>query len=254
MSGEAERGLKYRQIADEIRQRIEAGDLAPGDRLPGENALMERYGVARMTARSALGVLQAEGLTVARKGAGVFVRELRPIRRHSIGRVASTQWAAGRSIWEADIGDRTLVVDDIQVEEVTPPPAVGAVLDTERCVERRRRYVLDGEPVMLAMSWLPADLVASSPIAQPDTGPGGIYARLAELGHAPVRFREELRSRMPTPDEAQRLHLAPATPVVVIYRTAFTAEATAIEVNEMILDSSAYVIEYSFDDPGQDTR
>lgn len=94
-----------------------------------------------------------------------------------------------------------------------------------------------------------AGWVSASAIVEADTGPGGIYARLAELGHRPVRFREELRARMPSADEAQRLQLAPATPVVVIYRTAFTADGAAVEVNEMILDSSAYVIEYAFDDP-----
>jgi GntR family transcriptional regulator len=41
----------YARIADDLRAAIRAGQYADGDRLPGENALMERYGVARMTAR-----------------------------------------------------------------------------------------------------------------------------------------------------------------------------------------------------------
>jgi GntR family transcriptional regulator len=54
---------------------------------------------------------------------------------------------------------------------------------------------------------------------------------------------------MPVGDESSRLELAPGTPVVVIDRTAFTAAGTAVEVNEMTLDASAYVIEYSFGRP-----
>lgn len=57
-------------------------------------------------------------------------------------------------------------------------------------IVRRRRFVLDGKPVLLSTSYLPAALVAGSAITQPDTGAGGTYARLAELGAAPVRFRE----------------------------------------------------------------
>ena len=77
----AGRQPKYQRIAAELKAAIESGEYGPGDRLPGENDLMATYGVARMTARQALGVLQSEGLAEARKGAGVFVREFRPIRR-----------------------------------------------------------------------------------------------------------------------------------------------------------------------------
>ena len=56
---------------------------------------------------------------------------------------------------------------------------------------------LDDKPVLLATSYLPASVVAGSAITREDTGPGGTYARLAELGYKPVHFREEIRSRMP---------------------------------------------------------
>jgi GntR family transcriptional regulator len=112
---------------------------------------------------------------------------------------------------------------------------------------RSRRFVLDDKPVLLATSYLPADLVAGSAITQEDTGPGGTYARLAELGHKPVHFREEIRCRMPSQEEAHRLRLTMGTPVIMICRTAFADEGRPVEVNEMILDSAAYVLEYDFD-------
>jgi GntR family transcriptional regulator len=115
-------------------------------------------------------------------------------------------------------------------------------------VLRSRRFLVDGKPVMVARSWLPASIAAGTDIAQPDTGPGGIYARLQELGHAPVRFREDLRARMlPEPDEdAVRLALSPGTPVMEIIRTAYDADGTPVEVNEMTADASAYVFRYEF--------
>ena len=51
-----------RQIADDIRARIYSGELAPGDRLPGEPTLVKQYGVAKMTANQALKLLVSEGL------------------------------------------------------------------------------------------------------------------------------------------------------------------------------------------------
>lgn len=241
---------KYQRIADTLREAIQAGQYGPGDRLPGENDLMAAHGVARMTARQALGVLRDEGLAEARKGAGVFVRSFRPLRRRGIQRLAEQQWGNGRSIWSADLGNRSLEVDQITVSEEAAPERIGAVLelaaDEPVCV-RRRRFVLDGKPVLLATSYLPMPLVAGSAITREDTGEGGTYARLADLGHKPVHFREEVRSRMPSKDEVARLSMSEGTPVILICRTAFTAEGRPVEVNEMTLDAASYVLEYDFD-------
>ncbi|RYJ23944.1 GntR-family transcriptional regulator [Streptomyces sp. L-9-10] len=241
---------KYQRIADALREAIRAGEYGPGARLPGENDLMAAHGVARMTARQALGVLQSEGIAESRKGAGVFVRSFRPLRRHGVQRLAGERWGAGRSVWSADIEDRTLVVDQVGVAEEPARERIAHVLDIAPddavCV-RQRRYVLEGKPVLLATSFLPAALVAGSAITREDTGPGGIYARLDELGLRPVHFREEVRSRMPSQDEAHRLSLSAGTPVMLICRTAFTAERRPVEVNEMVLDSASYVLEYDFD-------
>jgi GntR family transcriptional regulator len=237
-------------IANDLRQAVQRGDYPPGSRLPGENDIMRNYQVARMTARQALAQLINEGVASARKGAGVYVREFRPIIREGITRLAGT-WTAGRSIWSADTSDRTLKVDQLQVRYEEPPDHVRTLLDlpdaAEQVLVRRRRFVLDDKPVLLSASFLPSDLTAGTPIEQEDTGPGGTYARLADIGHAPVRFREDLRARMPEPTEAERLDIGPGTPVVDVVRTAYTATGEVIEVNEMTGDSSAYVFRYDFD-------
>ncbi len=245
----AGRQLKYQHIASELKAAIEAGEYAPGERLPGENDLMAAYGVARMTARQALGVLQSEGLVEARKGAGVFVREFRPIRRRGVQRLSHQTWGEGRSVWADDTEGRDLVVELLSVAEEEAPEGIAGVLGVAagaRVCVRRRRFVLDGRPVLLASSYLDAELVAGTAIVQQDTGPGGIYARLGELGVKPVRFREEVRSRMPSGEEASRLGLTSGTPVVLVCRTAFAESGRAVEVNDMVLDASAYVLEYEF--------
>ncbi|WP_030868539.1 GntR family transcriptional regulator [Streptomyces sp. NRRL F-2747] len=250
-SGAEKRQPKYQRIAAALKEAIAEGQYGPGDRLPGESELMGTYGVARMTARQAFAALQVEGLVEARKGAGVFVREFKVgLRRRGIQRLAVEVWGAGGSIWAADGHGRDPQVEFLGVSEERAPAAVASALSlpagAAACV-RRRRFLLDGKPVMVATSFLDAALTTGTAIAEPDSGPGGIYARLADLGRKPVRFREEVRSRMPTPEEADRLGLVPGTPVVLVCRTAFTADGRAVEVNEMTLDASAYVLEYEFD-------
>ncbi|MFI8516779.1 GntR family transcriptional regulator [Streptomyces sp. NPDC085481] len=249
---ESGRRPKYQRIADELRTAIQSGAFEPGDRLPGENDLMSTYDVARMTARQALSVLRNEGLAEARKGAGVFVRTFRPLRRRGIPRLAGEHWGGGRSVWSADIEGRALVVDQLEVTATVPAgPRVARALglaspEAPVCV-RSRRFVLDEKPVLLSVSYLPAGLAEGTPITEPDTGPGGTYARLAERDHRPVRFREEIRCRMPTADEADRLALELGTPVILVSRTALTEAGVPVELNEMTLDSASYVLEYDFD-------
>jgi GntR family transcriptional regulator len=247
----AGRQPKYQRIAGELREAIRAGAYAPGDRLPGENELMTKHGVARMTARQALGALQNEGLAESRQGAGVFVRRFRPVRRRGIQRLATERRNAGRSAWEDEAEGRTFAVDQLEVvAEAEAPEGVAVVLGLAPgdavCV-RRRRYLVDGKPVMTAASYLPARIVAGSAITRADTGPGGTYARLTDLGHAPTRFREEIRCRMPAPEETTALGLGAGTPVIAVDRTAYDAAGAAVEFTEMVLDSGAYVLEYDFD-------
>jgi GntR family transcriptional regulator len=67
--------------------------------------------------------------------------------------------------------------------------------------------------------------------------------RAAVLAH----FREEIRSRIPSGDEAAQLRLALGTPVMLITRSAFTADGTVVEVNEMMLDAASYILQYDFE-------
>jgi DNA-binding GntR family transcriptional regulator len=71
--GEAPTQYEYRRIAADLRGQIERRELADGDALPSEAAIVETYGVARGTARQALAALEQAGLIEARHGKGRFV-------------------------------------------------------------------------------------------------------------------------------------------------------------------------------------
>lgn len=64
------------QIADQLRAAIASGSLKPGDRLPSEVQLAEKYGVSRGTVREAVRLLVAEHLVASTRGAsgGTFIQ------------------------------------------------------------------------------------------------------------------------------------------------------------------------------------
>ncbi|MEV7778487.1 TetR/AcrR family transcriptional regulator C-terminal domain-containing protein [Kitasatospora sp. NPDC088351] len=71
MSGQ--RAPRCGQIVAELRQRIEAGELAPGDRVPSTREITRQWGVAMATATKALTELRREGLVRAVPGIGTVV-------------------------------------------------------------------------------------------------------------------------------------------------------------------------------------
>ena len=109
---------------------------------------------------------------------------------------------------------------------------------------RSRRYLLDGKPVETAVSYIPADLAKGTPIADPNPGPGGIYARLEEQGHTLARFTEDVSARMPTPEETRLLALPPGVPVFRLVRTAYDIDGRAVEVCDTVMASDAYLLSY----------
>jgi GntR family transcriptional regulator len=68
-----------------------------------------------------------------------------------------------------------------------------------------------------------------------DTGPGGLYSRLADVGHRPVRFTEEVALRMASEDESRFLDLPAPEPVFYLVRTAFDASDRPVEICEHIM-------------------
>jgi DNA-binding GntR family transcriptional regulator len=63
----------YVRIAADLRRRIEAGELKPGQPMPSITTLCQEWGVARETAAHALTVLEGEGLVRRYPGRGYYV-------------------------------------------------------------------------------------------------------------------------------------------------------------------------------------
>lgn len=239
----------YRQIADRLREAVLRGQLESGAQLPSERALMEQYGAARGTVRQAISLLRSEGLVTVEHGRGVFVRQQPPIRRLAHDRFARRHREAGKAAFlaEAEAEGRR---PEVEVLHIGAEDATGEVADRlqlsagESVLVRSRRYLSDGEPVELATSYLPFDLVDGTPICEPNPGPGGIYARLEELGHQLAHFTEEVTARMPLPDEVRALRLTPGVPVFRLVRTAYDTDGRPVEICDTVMATDRYVLSY----------
>jgi AcrR family transcriptional regulator len=77
---------RYRRIVEDVRRRIESGELKPGDKVPSARQITSDWGVAIATATKAHATMREEGLTVARPGVGTVVAGPAPRRDHELTR------------------------------------------------------------------------------------------------------------------------------------------------------------------------
>ncbi|CAN7304178.1 FadR/GntR family transcriptional regulator [Pseudoduganella sp. LjRoot289] len=73
MENSFQTGTLGARVAEQLLSKIRAEGLAPGTRLPSEQAMAQHFGVSRTVVRDAIGLLKADGLLETRKGSGAFV-------------------------------------------------------------------------------------------------------------------------------------------------------------------------------------
>jgi len=215
----------HQVIAQDLRERIESGELLPGDQLPTELELRSRYGAARNTVRDAVRSLMTLGLVVSRQGQGTFVaRRLEPfVTTLSPGPENGLSGTEGDDAFaEARRQHRRPSASVPRVETLLATRGIadelGVPEGTAVIVRRQERY-LDGQPWSLQTTAYPMELAmqgAMSLLMAQDI-PGGTFAYLRDtLGVAEVGHRDLIQVRPPTDDEARFFDLADNGRVAVV--------------------------------------
>ncbi len=84
----------YIKVKENIQEKIESGQLVPGDALPSERTLAEQFGLSRMTVRAALSELVSAGALYREQGRGTFV-SARKMKQSNIASFSETVKAMG---------------------------------------------------------------------------------------------------------------------------------------------------------------
>lgn len=235
----------YRDIANVLSADIRSGVHAPGQKLPPASEIASSRGASKSVVHNALRVLQSEGLVDIRPGDAVYVRRpWTPILRDANARLSKRQWDDGLSIWASDLGNRKLHIDATLSVAEEVPAEVRELLDVPRYRVRHRIFTVDDVRVEIGTSYLDAEVTSGTAIDELDTGQGGTFARLKEIGFDVTTFREDIRPRTPTVEEAKALQIASSRPVFEIVRKNATAEGHVVEVTHMVLVADLFVLRY----------
>lgn len=221
----------YRRIAAELRDEIVGGQLRPGDRIPTETQLQERYSASRNTVRLATALLTNEGLVARVAGAtgGMVVRERTTLTYHASRAEMASGTYSEADAWFSEV--RAQGYEPTQEFElrITALPAelaqrLGVEADSSAAMRRCIRFV-NGQGSSVQDTYYPMDLCKLVPeLLSPKDIPQGTTRLLAERGLEQVAFEDEIVAHMPTPEEVALLGLAPGTPVLRYVRTGFSAE------------------------------
>ncbi len=208
------RTIRYREIADALRERVEGGEFPSGRLLPSEAELSEQYGASRVTVRRALEVLRDEGLLDARQGVGWFVAG-DPLRQ-SLGRLATieSQLTASGLRPERQI---------LEFAFAPAEPRVRRILGTDQVLRVRRLNLADGEPFALVTVWCPASLAEHLSRAAVERSP--FYELLAvPLGGA----SQTIGAVAAEPGDAAKLGIPPGSPVLRCERVTNDADGRPV--------------------------
>lgn len=247
----AEDEVFYRRIAEDIRAKIERGDLKPGDKLPSFAEIAAEYDVSSTVIKSAIQMLKASGDIYGRQGKGTFVsskKRAQRVRRIPFERGKSTGSTFAEEMKKLG---REPSAQLVKCEVEPPTTDIARVLGLaqgEEVLVRQRHMTASGRPVQLATSHIPMRVAGSIDIAFPDARPTVMYERLAERGHRPVRFSEEITVRRPTQQESEFLGVEGGFPVVEVTRTAIDAEDVPVEATVNVLDAYAWSLVYEWEE------
>lgn len=245
-----ESGPRYVQIADDLARQIRAGTLKPGQLLPSETDLIERYGVSGGTVRKAIAELRTSDLIETHHGRGSFVKAKPPVKRKSSDRFRRSHRKAGKAAYIAET-EQAGGVPSVSVLYIGPTEAptdaadrLGVTVGTQ-VLERRRLYFTDGVPTEVASSYLPWDVAKEIPeLFAENPGGGGIYARLEEHGHVLGEYTETVVARLASKQETSLLGLSPGAPVLHLVRNAVTEEGRVVEVCDTLMAADKFVLDY----------
>ena len=217
---------KYRRIADDLSEQITTAILPPGTQLPTEPKLAAAYDASRSTVRLAIGLLIQQGLVETRQGVGTYVAE--PGTPLTVVLSREEDWRAGEPADAAlqptgePAGRPTTA--KFQAETISADAKTAAALNVAEgtpVVLRRTQRYLGKEPWSLVVSCYPMDIAKGTALEQAAAITTSASLVLAEHGHQPAGYRDEIYARMPDASETAFFQLGSPVPVTVVSRTTY---------------------------------
>jgi GntR family transcriptional regulator len=226
----------YYQLKLHIEGQIRSGVWKPGDQVPSEFELGEKFRVSRTTVRQALGELVNQGLLTRIQGKGTFVAQPR-IRQYLTRLTGFTEDTKTRHMKPAS----QLLRQGIEPPSTRVASALGISEGTPVIVLERLRLA-DDLPMAVEISHLRQDLCPS--FNTDDLAGGSLYTYLTEkFNIIPTTAHQDMEAIACPQPQARLLDISKGDPVLHIYRTTFDQTQLPFEQVESFYRGDRYVFQ-----------
>jgi GntR family phosphonate transport system transcriptional regulator len=225
----------WRLIQSELEAEIRSGLIGPGDQLPSESDLAERFAVNRHTVRTALANLAMLGLVRARRGRGVFVDDRPP--EYRIDR--DSKWSEIERQMNAAPSGRVLAATERPASAV-----IAGFLDlAEGAPLLLVETVRGAAPALLIYSYHVFDRGRFAGIDEAVRKTGSFTDALAQFGVGRFfRASTWIDCRMPRPREAEALSIPLDAPVLVMMYVDKDAGGRPILYGNAVIPSGSLLV------------
>jgi GntR family transcriptional regulator len=231
----------YRQIAEDLRSKIEAGELARGTQLPTEIELRDQYNASRNTVRDAIKWLITRGLVETRPGQGTFVVEkITPFVSTLTGDPETGFGGGEDDIYDLEVKatrrEPTASAPRVEIQQVNDVTAPELQLGQgSTVVSRHQSRFIDGTPWSLQTSFYPMRYVTdgAARLTDPTDISQGTVTYLREmLGIDQAGWRDMIVVRAPNLVETAFFKLPDdgRVPVVETRRTTFDSRGMPVRL------------------------
>ena len=214
----------YQQIKALITQSLQSGEWKPGELIPSEMELANRFKVSQGTVRKAIDELAAENLVVRKQGKGTFVSTHHEERAHY--RFLRLMPDEGVPHYPES--------KFIEVKRLRAPADVARLLDLksgDSVVYIKRVQSFDGVPGIVEELWLPGAIFKGLTAERLAEYKGPMYGLFeSEFGTRMIRATEKIRAVVADAGAGELLQLAPGTPLLSAERVSYTYGDKAVEL------------------------
>jgi GntR family transcriptional regulator len=214
----------YAQASEALRNLVQRGGYAPGDRLPSEIELSQQLGISRPTLREALRLLEEDGSIVRRHGVGTFVAQSQPVIESGLEVLESIKRMASRSGLQVQMGE--VVISE---RMTTAAETVGMVLNAPEPATSVMRVILaQGKPVAHLTDVLPQRFLRQAEFGAGFQG--SVLDFLLERGWPALSHsRTELISEAANPYLARALRVQRGAPLMRLEAQLFAADGQIVD-------------------------
>jgi GntR family transcriptional regulator len=206
----------YYQLKEIFREKIDTGELKPGDLVPSERELSEKYTISRPTIRQALKELVNEGLLRREKGRGTFVSE--PKINYGFIQKLTTFYD---DMVEKGYTMKTKVIKQ-EIKPISKAMAIKLNIDEDESIIylARVRYI-ENEPVVSVVNHIPYKLCPG--LIKEELENKSLYQLLTEkYGLKPFKVKISLEPVLASEYDAELLNIEEGDPVHLMKNITYT--------------------------------